>query len=90
MPQTQLPQAVPPIATLLAPLQGGHPWAARALWTSPGPTRKAPPGPRHNAGQHGQCLVPLCRISRMVTLEVVQQVLGVEVGGPAMLAGFPP
>ena len=44
---------------------------------------------RHNAGQHGQRLVSLCRISRLVPLEVVQQVLGVEVGRPAVLAGFP-
>ena len=43
----------------------------------------------HDAGQHGYRLVPLSRISPMVPLKVVQQVLGVEVGGPAVLAGFP-
>ena len=45
--------------------------------------------PRHNASQHGQRLVPLCRISHMVPLDVVQQVLGVEVGRPAVRASFP-
>ena len=43
--QAQLLQVALPTATLLAPPQGGHPWAARPLWTSPGPTRTAPPGP---------------------------------------------
>ena len=45
--------------------------------------------PRHNASQHGQRLVPLRRMSRMVRLDVVQHVLGVEVGGPAVLASSP-
>ena len=31
--------------------------------------------PRHNTSQHGQRLVPLRRISRMVPLDVVEQVL---------------
>ena len=43
----------------------------------------------HNAGQHDYRLVPLSQISPMVPLKVVQQVTGVEVGGPAVLAGFP-
>ena len=65
----------------------------RGHYEPPGPRlgRRERPrlAPRHNASQHGQRLVPLRRISRMVPLGVVQQVLGVEVGGPAVLASSP-